>query len=69
MTSLRLSKDLQARLDSLSNATHRPKSYYIKEALAKYLEDMEDTYIAIERITKKPKKLYKTKQVLESLDV
>ena len=43
---IRLSQDDTARLATLSEKTHRPKSFYIKEALARYMEDMEDLYLA-----------------------
>ena len=43
---IRLSQDDTARLANLSEKTHRPKSFYIKEALARYFEDMEDLYLA-----------------------
>jgi len=42
MLSVRLPKKTEARLSALSARTHRSKSYYIKEALEKYLEDEED---------------------------
>ena len=43
---IRLSQDDTARLANLSEKTHRPKSFYIKEALSRYMEDMEDLYLA-----------------------
>lgn len=46
MLSVRLSKDLEARLDALSERTHRAKSYYVKKALAQYLENQEEYEIA-----------------------
>jgi hypothetical protein len=35
---------MQSKLDRLSNATKRPKSFFVKEALENYLDDMVDYY-------------------------
>lgn len=42
MFSIRLSKDLEARLDALAARTNRAKAYYVKKALTKFLEDQEE---------------------------
>ena len=47
---VRLQEELNKRLTSLATKTGRSKSFYIKQALIRYLEDMEDTYLAIDRI-------------------
>jgi RHH-type transcriptional regulator, rel operon repressor / antitoxin RelB len=47
---VRLQKELHQRLSSLATRTGRSKSFYVKQALARYLEDMEDLYLAIDRI-------------------
>lgn len=46
MLAVRLPPDLEKRLDALSKKTGRPKSYYMREALERQLEDIEDTYLA-----------------------
>ncbi len=46
MLTVRLPKDFEDRLNSLAQATNRPKSFYVREALTKYLEDIEDAYLA-----------------------
>ena len=48
MLGVRLPEDLNTRLCALAAQTHRPKSYYVKEALERYLEDMEDYFLAVE---------------------
>ena len=48
--SLRLPKDTKKRLDSLSAQTRRPASVYVREALEKYLDDLEDYYLAAEEL-------------------
>lgn len=46
MFSIRLSKDLDARLDALASKTNRAKAYYVKKALTKFLEDQEEIELA-----------------------
>ena len=47
---VRLNKKLHQRLTDLATQTGRSKSFYVKRASAQYLEDMEDAYLAIDRI-------------------
>ena len=42
MFAVRLSEDLQNRLTALSEKTHRSKSFYVKKALERLLEEEED---------------------------
>jgi len=44
--SVRLPNDMEQRLSTLANKTGRKKSFYVKEALMHYLEDLEDIYDA-----------------------
>ena len=67
MTAVRLPADIEIRLNNLSAITHRPKSFYIREAIKQYLEDMEDGYIALERIANPNRKFLTNKQVLKEL--
>ena len=46
MLTIRLSADMEQRLNTLAAATHRPKSFYVREALERSLEDIEDAYLA-----------------------
>lgn len=46
MLSVRLPENLEKRLSHLSSVTKRPKSYYVREAIERSLEDMEDAYLA-----------------------
>jgi len=47
---VRLNKELRQRFRDLATQTGRSKSFYVKRAIAQYMEDMEDTYLAIDRI-------------------
>ena len=50
MLSVRLEPEIMERLNLLADKTGRTKSFYAREAILRYLEDMEDTFIAIERL-------------------
>lgn len=50
MLSIRLDSDTERRLAELAEATGRTKSFYAREAIRAHLEEMEDRYIAIERL-------------------
>ena len=49
MLALRLPADLEARLEALAAKTGRTKSYYAREAIAEYIDDLEDLYLAQKR--------------------
>lgn len=44
--SIRLNDDLDARLERLARLTGRSKSFYVRQALAEHVEDLEDLYLA-----------------------
>ena len=46
MLTIRLPAELEARLNILADTTKRPKSFYVREALERSLEDIEDVYLA-----------------------
>ena len=46
MLTIRLSAEMEQRLTVLANATKRPKSFYVREALERSLDDIEDAYLA-----------------------
>jgi RHH-type transcriptional regulator, rel operon repressor / antitoxin RelB len=46
MLAIRLSPELEARLDALAKRTGRTKTYYAREAIEQHLEDLEDLYDA-----------------------
>jgi RHH-type rel operon transcriptional repressor/antitoxin RelB len=47
-TAIRLPDDTYERLKALSKRTGRTSAYYIREAIEKHIEDMEDLYLAEE---------------------
>ncbi|MBW4055821.1 MAG: TraY domain-containing protein [Proteobacteria bacterium] len=50
MLAIRLNSDMEARLGALAKSTGRTKSFYAREAIMEHLEDLEDFYLAAERI-------------------
>jgi RHH-type rel operon transcriptional repressor/antitoxin RelB len=48
--SIRLPEDLEQRLAKLASKTGRTKSFYIKEAIAEQIADLEDFYLAEQRM-------------------
>ena len=46
MLTIRLPAELETRLNILADTTKRPKSFYVREALERSLEDIEDVYLA-----------------------
>ena len=50
MLALRLPKDIEDRLEALAKKTGRTKSFYAREAIVEKIEDLEDIYLANERM-------------------
>ena len=51
MIAVRLPEDIENRLDKLAARTGRTKTYYVREAILKHLEDLEDVYLAEKTLT------------------
>ncbi|MEE6031498.1 DUF6290 family protein [Avibacterium paragallinarum] len=69
---VRLPDELQQRLDHLAIETGRAKSFYIKQALEAYLEDLEDLLLAnatLERVRSGKEKTYTLKDVENELNL
>jgi RHH-type rel operon transcriptional repressor/antitoxin RelB len=50
MLAIRLPEGIEKRLELLAKRTGRTKTYYAREAILAYLEDLEDTYLAESRL-------------------
>lgn len=50
MIAVRLPDEIEARLDALAKATGRTKTFYVREAIVEHLADLEDTYLAEQRL-------------------
>ena len=50
MLAIRLPQDIEQRLTKLAAKTGRTKTYYARQAILHYLDDLEDTYLALKRL-------------------
>lgn len=50
MLAIRLDVETEQRLESLAARTGRTKTFYAREAIAAHLDDLEDFYLAEERL-------------------
>lgn len=68
MLAIRLPEEIEARLNSLAAKTGRTKTFYAKEAILEHLSDMEDKYLAINRL-EKPGKRWTLDEMEQDLDL
>lgn len=69
-TSIRLSPEVEKRLDYLAGQTGRTKAFYLREIIEKGLDDMEDYYLAsdvLERVRKGEERVYSLDEVEDTL--
>lgn len=69
-TSLRLEKELEARLDRLAKDSGRTKADYLREIITRGIEDMEDIHLADQaylRIQQGLDKTYSSEEVRREL--
>jgi len=50
MLAIRLPQDIENRLEALAKATGRSKTFYAREAILEHLDDLEDVYLAEQRL-------------------
>lgn len=50
MLVIKLPADIEARLEALAHATGRTKTFYAREAILEHLDDLEDLYLAEQRL-------------------
>lgn len=70
-TSIRLSDETFARLQRLAAKTGRTASFYIRQAIDKHLDDMEDIYFsdrAIEEVRKGKDLIINSEEFWRGLD-
>ncbi len=68
MLVIRLPGEIENRLSDLAAKTGRTKTYYARKAILDLIEDMEDTYLALERL-ETSQKVWKQKELEENLDL
>lgn len=52
MLAIRLPEEMEQRLDFLASKTGRIKTYYAREAILAYMDDLADVYLSLERLEK-----------------
>jgi RHH-type transcriptional regulator, rel operon repressor / antitoxin RelB len=62
MLALRLGDEIEQRLDRLAKKTGRTKTFYAREAILEHLDDLEDAFLAMQRL-KRPGKTYSAEEV------
>ncbi len=50
MLAIRLPEAIEHRLEALAKATGRTKTYYVREAIVEHIDDLEDLYLAEQRL-------------------
>ena len=50
MLAIRLPAEVENRLEALAQATGRTKTFYAREAILEHLDDLEDLYLAEQRL-------------------
>jgi RHH-type rel operon transcriptional repressor/antitoxin RelB len=50
MLAIRLPEEVEKRLGALAKATGRTKTFYAREAILEHLDDLEDIYLAEQRL-------------------
>lgn len=50
MLTIKLPPDVESRLDQLAISTGKTKEYYAQQAITLHLDDLEDLYIAEQRM-------------------
>jgi RHH-type rel operon transcriptional repressor/antitoxin RelB len=65
---VRLGDSIEKRLSDLANATGRTKTYYIRKALEEKLDEMEDLYLAEQRL-EEPEQTWTLDQLVQGDDL
>nr|MBF0681429.1 TraY domain-containing protein [Pseudomonas sp.] len=50
MLAIRLPPEIESRLEALARATGRTKTFYARQAILQHLDDLEDLYLAEQRL-------------------
>ena len=66
MLALRLTPEIESRLNRLAKKTGRTKSFYAREAIIEHLGELEMAYDAL-KVMKNPGKIYSAKEAKRAL--
>ncbi len=68
MLAIRLPEDIENRLKALADKTGRTKTFYAKEAILEHLDEIEDKYLALDRL-ENPGKRWTLDELEQELDL
>ena len=68
MLAIRLSPEIENRLERLAKKTGRTKTFYAREAILEHLEDLEDIYLISKRL-ERPAKTHSAEEVKHEPDI
>ncbi len=68
MLAIRLPEEIEARLAALAAKTGRTKTFYAKEAILEHMDDMEEKYLAIDRL-ENPGKRWTLDEMEQDIDL
>ena len=71
-TSIRLTPEIEQRLDRLASKTGRSKAFYLRELTERGLDDIEDYYLAaevMERLRQGNEQIYTSEDVRTALNL
>ena len=66
MLAIRLDPEIEKRLNRLAEKTGRTKTFYVREAILEHIEDLEDVYLAANRLAR-PAQTYSAQEVKDEL--
>jgi RHH-type rel operon transcriptional repressor/antitoxin RelB len=52
MLAIKLPEEIENRLAELAARTGRTKTYYVREAILEHLDEIEEKYLAVDRLEK-----------------
>ena len=53
MLTVRLPADIEKRLDLLAKRTGHTRNFYVRQAILRHIDDLEDYYLARRRLSRK----------------
>ena len=57
MLTVRLPADIEKRLDLLAKRTGRTRNFYVRQAITRHIDDLEDYYLARRRLSRKAERV------------
>ena len=68
MITIRLPPDIERRIDDLVSRAGHTKTFYVTEAVLEYLDDLEEKYLALNRL-EHPAKRWTLENVEQGVDM